>query len=129
MIGTLTSIAIGGAFGALSRFGIGLFVSTLTTMPAWVATLGVNILGCSLMGFMAAYLSSHPALSEQLRPLIMIGFLGGLTTFSSFALDSFTLLDKGHYASLVVYLISSFVLSLIGFFAVYILTKSLMGQG
>ena len=129
MIGTLTSIAIGGAFGALSRFGIGLFVSTLTTMPAWVATLGVNILGCSLMGFMAAYLSSHPALSEQLRPLIMIGFLGGLTTFSSFALDSFALLDKGHYASLVVYLISSFVLSLIGFFAVYILTKSLMGQG
>ena len=129
MIGTLTSIALGGAFGALARYGIGLFISTMTTMPVWAATLGVNILGCSMMGFMAAYLSSHPGLSEQLRPLIMIGFLGGLTTFSSFALDSFALLDKGHYASLAFYLISSFAISLLGFFAIYMLTKSMIGQG
>lgn len=129
MIGTLTSIAIGGAFGALSRYGIGLFVTKITTMPIWVATMGVNILGCSLMGFMAAYLSSHPALSEQLRPLIMIGFLGGLTTFSSFALDSAMLLEKGHYASLAFYLLGSFAISFLGFFMMYMLTKSLMGQG
>lgn len=129
MIGTLTSIAIGGAFGALSRYGIGLFVTKITTMPIWVATMGVNILGCSLMGFMAAYLSSHPALSEQLRPLIMIGFLGGLTTFSSFALDSALLLEKGQYASLAFYLLGSFAISLLGFFMMYMLTKSLMGQG
>ena len=129
MIGTLTSIAIGGAFGALSRYGIGLFVTKITTMPIWVATMGVNILGCSLMGFMAAYLSSHPALSEQLRPLIMIGFLGGLTTFSSFALDSAMLLEKGQYASLAFYLLGSFAISLLGFFMMYVLTKSLMGQG
>ena len=129
MIGTLTSIAVGGALGALCRYGLGLLVSTMTIMPMWVATLGVNILGCSLMGFMAAYLSSHAALSEQLRPLIMIGFLGGLTTFSSFALDSFSLFDKGHYASLTLYLISSFALSLLGFFAFYAFTKSALGQG
>ena len=129
MIGTLTSIAIGGAFGALSRYGIGLFVTKITTMPIWVATMGVNILGCSLMGFMAAYLSNHPALSEQLRPLIMIGFLGGLTTFSSFALDSATLLEKSQYASLAFYLLGSFAISLLGFFMMYMLTKSFMGQG
>ena len=129
MIVTLTSIAIGGALGALSRYGIGLLIATMTALPVWVATLGVNIIGCSIMGFMAAYLSSHPALSEQFRPLIMIGFLGGLTTFSSFALDSFALLDKGHYASLSFYLISSFAISLFGFFALYMLTKSMLGQG
>ena len=129
MFGTLISIAIGGAFGALSRYGLGLFVSSFAVMPLWMATLGVNIIGCSLMGFMAAFLLSYPHLSEPLRPLIMIGFLGGLTTFSSFALDSFTLLDKGQFASLFLYLISSFALSLLGFFMVYSLTKSLLGQG
>ena len=129
MFGTLISIAIGGAFGALSRYGLGLLVSSSAVMPLWMATLGVNIIGCSLMGFMAAFLLSYPHLSDQLRPLIMIGFLGGLTTFSSFALDSYTLLDKGQFASLFFYLISSFALSLLGFFMVYSLTKSLLGQG
>lgn len=129
MFGTLLSIAIGGALGALSRYGLGLLVSSSAVMPIWIATLGVNIIGCSLMGFMAAFLFSYPHLSEQLRPLIMIGFLGGLSTFSSFALDSFTLLDKGQFASLFIYLISSFALSLLGFFIVYGLTKSILGQG
>ena len=129
MFGTLLSIAIGGALGALSRYGLGLLVSSSAVMPLWMATLGVNIIGCSLMGFMAALLLSYPHLSDPLRPLIMIGFLGGLTTFSSFALDSFTLLDKGQFTSLFFYLISSFALSLLGFFMVYSLTKSLLGQG
>ena len=128
MFGTLVSIAIGGALGALSRYGLCLLISSSAVMPLWVATLGVNIIGCSLMGFMAAFLFSYPHLSDQMRPLIMIGFLGGLTTFSSFALDSFALLDKGQFASLFFYLISSFALSLLGFFIVYSLTKSLLGQ-
>ena len=129
MFGMLTSIAIGGALGALSRYGLGLFVSTITIMPVWVATLGVNVIGCSLMGFMAAFIAANPHLSDHLRPLIMIGFLGGLTTFSSFALDSFTLFEKGHYLSVGFYMIASFSVSLLGFFVIYGLTKSALGQG
>ena len=53
----------------------------------------------------------------------MVGFLGALTTFSSFALDSFHLLEKQQYGVMVLYLLASFALSLGGFFTMYHLTR------
>ena len=55
------SVAIGGALGAMMRYGVGLAISTSSLgLPAYVATLGVNVVGCALMGVMAAYLLHAP---------------------------------------------------------------------
>lgn len=129
MIMNFISVAIGGALGAMMRYGVGLAISTSSLgLPAYVATLGVNVVGCALMGVMAAYLLhapllSAPLLSQSGRAFIMVGFLGALTTFSSFALDSFHLLEKQQYGVMVLYLLASFALSLGGFFTMYHLTR------
>ena len=123
MILNFLSVAIGGALGAMVRYAISVAVTGASASHAFVATLGVNIVGCALMGTMAASLMIYPALTPTMRPVLMIGFLGALTTFSSFALDSFVLLEKQQYGTLALYLAASFFLSLAAFFACFHLTK------
>ena len=124
MMMNLLSVAIGGALGAMLRYGISLLMmQPAIGLPGFVATLGVNVAGCAMMGIMAAALAHFPPLSASLRPLIMVGFLGALTTFSSFALDSFHLLEKQQYMVMASYMLGSFVLSLGAFFTLYHLTR------
>ena len=94
--------------------------------PLWAATLLANILGCAVMGGLAAYLMVHPQY-EVWRPFMLIGLCGALTTFSSFTLDSFTLFDKGAYGTLVTYISLSVFSSLFVFFAAYYLVRLGMG--
>lgn len=121
---SMISVALGGAMGALMRYGLSLYVAS-SALPAFVATLGVNIAGCALMGICAAWLQAAPAAASY-RPFIMVGFLGALTTFSSFAYDSATLLEAQKYLVLAGYLAASFVLSLGAFFLCYQLARGMM---
>ena len=121
MIMNFLSVAIGGALGAMARYGVGLALSS--GYPTFIATLSVNVVGCALMGVMAASLAHIPFLQGAGRSLIMVGFLGALTTFSSFAFDSFTLLEKQQYGVMITYMTASFGLSLAAFFLLYHLTK------
>ena len=124
MMMNFISVAIGGALGAMLRYGISLAVTAPSIgLPAFVATLGVNVAGCAMMGIMAAALAQFPHMSTALRPLIMVGFLGALTTFSSFALDGFHLLEKQNYIILALYLLGSFALCIGAFFTLYHLTR------
>ena len=124
MMMNFISVAIGGALGAMLRYGISLAVTAPAIgLPAFVATLGVNVAGCAMMGIMAAALAHFPYLSTALPPLIMIGFLGALTTFSSFALDGYYLLEKQQYMVMALYLLGSFALSLGAFFTLFNLTR------
>ena len=121
MIMNFLSVAVGGALGAMARYGVGLALSS--GYPSFIATLSVNVVGCALMGVMAASFSHVPFLQGAGRSLIMVGFLGALTTFSSFAFDSFTLLEKQQYGVMIAYMTASFCLSLAAFFLLYHLTK------
>ncbi|MCH2136988.1 MAG: CrcB family protein [Phycisphaerales bacterium] len=86
----ISSIALGGAAGALLRWAIGHFISTQTSRPGWWATAIANAAGCLLIGLFAAL----PDLPE---PLLVGGFCGALTTFSSLALDIAMLTMQGRY--------------------------------
>ena len=120
MIHAMIFVAIGGALGAMARYGLGIYIATLpASVPSFMVSLTVNVIGCAMMGVMASLLLFYPAMDTTIRPFVMIGFLGALTTFSSFALDSFQLLEKQQYTLLAVYMTSSFVVSLIVFFASY----------
>jgi len=116
-IGILTSIAAGGALGALSRHGFSvLSVKALGYGFPW-ATLIVNVAGSFMMGVLIALFALYYTPSPELRAFLTVGFLGGLTTFSAFSLDAITLLERGAYMQFIIYSSASVFLSLAALFA------------
>ena len=87
------AIGIGAAVGAWLRWGLGLWLNpVLPTLP--LGTLAANLLGGYLIGLSIAFFAQQPGLSPEWRLLIITGFLGGLTTFSTFSAEIFTLLSR-----------------------------------
>lgn len=126
MISTLGAIAIGGALGAVSRHSVN--VLALKVMGAgfpW-GTLGVNVIGSFLMGgfiVVFAQLWQPPA---ELKLLIVTGFLGAFTTFSTFSLDVATLWERGELFPAAGYILASVVLSIGALFAAMALVRGLI---
>jgi len=106
-------IAIGGALGAVGRYWLMLTVERLNPGPFPAGTFIVNVLGSLLIGVLFVVLSEKIQLAAHLRPLLMIGFLGALTTFSTFSLDAFLLIEQGHIATAVTYLLASVLVCLL----------------
>ena len=111
------SVAAGGALGASLRFFIGIMFAERWGLPHWAATVSVNILGCLSMGLCAGYIAHHSLLPDSLRGFIMVGFLGALTTFSSFALDIHILVERSGFISSFMYLSGTVIASIAVFLA------------
>ena len=91
-------IAIGGAVGALARYGLGgLVQQTFKTASFPAGTLTVNLAGCLLIGFGSGLIETRQLFSPELRALLFIGFLGSFTTFSTFGLESFNLIRNDQW--------------------------------
>jgi fluoride exporter len=92
-IWAFVSIGIGAAVGAWLRWGLGLWLNPVfPTLP--LGTLAANLMGGYLIGLSIAFFAQQPGLSPEWRLLIITGFLGGLTTFSTFSAEIFTLLSR-----------------------------------
>ena len=81
-------IALGGAAGAVARFGATKWLQHLAPIDFAVGTLAVNVVGCLLMGFLVQAAEVSETLSDTTKNLLGIGFLGALTTFSTFGWDT-----------------------------------------
>jgi CrcB protein len=101
-------VGLGGALGAMARYGIGRLVGSDTGFP-W-ATFGVNVIGGFLMGLLAGWLVARGG-NEQLRLLLGVGILGGFTTFSAFSLEVILLAVRGAFGTAIVYAAASVVVS------------------
>jgi len=90
------AVGLGAAIGAWMRWGLGLWLNpALPELP--LGTLAANLVGGYLIGLAVAFFMQHPGLSPEWRLLIITGFLGGLTTFSTFSAETVTLLARGQY--------------------------------
>ncbi len=91
------AVGLGAAIGAWLRWGLGLWLNpAVPQLP--LGTLSANLVGGYLVGLAIAFFMQHPGLSPEWRLLIITGFLGGLTTFSTFSAETVTLLARGQYA-------------------------------
>jgi len=88
----LLLIACGGGAGALLRYVASGWGQRLTDGTFPVGTLLVNVSGCLLIGFVGTYFSGPLLVREEVRLAVLVGFLGGFTTFSTFGWETFALL-------------------------------------
>lgn len=112
MINTL-AIAIGGGLGSVARYW------TATGVYAWLGkdfpygTLAVNVVGGLLMGLLTELLVARLAVAVEWRLLLLVGFLGGFTTFSTFSMETWLLLQDGEFAKAALNALLSVVLCVV----------------
>ena len=106
-------VAVGGAFGAVARYGLGGWVQGLLSTSFPLGTLAVNVLGSFVLGF-SFYLLEGLALSAETRSMVTIGFLGSFTTFSTFSYEAVVLLEGGEWLRGGMYVGGSLILGLVG---------------
>lgn len=90
-------VAFGGAIGAVARYAVGTWVQTLSKVAGFpIGTFTVNLVGCLLIGLFFG-LFEPKRLPDAMRLLLVVGFLGGFTTFSSFGYETFELIKGGDF--------------------------------
>ncbi|MCM3879932.1 MAG: CrcB family protein [Vicinamibacterales bacterium] len=93
------AVAVGGALGSLARHGANVLVALMFERPVPYATAAVNLAGSLAIGVLAGQIASGRLVMGQLgRAFVLVGILGGFTTFSSFMLDTLTLAHSGDRA-------------------------------
>jgi CrcB protein len=90
------AVGVGAAIGAWLRWGLSLWLAGFRS-HVQLGTLAANLVGGYLIGLALAFFAAYPSLSPEWRLFAITGFLGGLTTFSSFSGESMVLLQRGHY--------------------------------
>ncbi|MHB1156560.1 MAG: fluoride efflux transporter CrcB [Phycisphaerales bacterium] len=119
------AIGIGGAGGSLLRYAVSRVTQQNVTTLFPVGTLIVNLVGCLMIGFCFVYLQRA---SPAVRAGVTVGFIGGLTTFSTYCLESMNLLSQRQMFFGAMNLIGSVVLGLIAVFLGMVLARSISGS-
>lgn len=120
------AVGVGAALGAWSRWWLGLALNALNPMLP-LGTLAANLVGGYLMGISMGLVAWGGLLSPELRLLLTTGFLGGLTTFSTFSAESVSLISRGEYGwasiHLFGHLLGSLLLTGLGLLTVQLLKQ------
>ncbi len=119
-------VGCGGAIGSILRYGIGILSVRLWGLNFPWGTMAVNVIGALLIGIFAGLVSSFQNWAETTRLFLMVGILGGFTTFSTFSLDAVMLIEREQYLYFILYTAGSVILSIavtiIGLFLTRVVT-------
>jgi CrcB protein len=119
----LLFIALGGASGAVSRYLLANWVHQLWEGKLPVGTLLVNLLGSAAIGVVYVLLVEKELMHPDWRGVLMVGFLGAFTTFSTFSLETISLIEAGHWPYALAYMFASTLLCVVGAGAAIYLTR------
>lgn len=122
----LLFIALGGASGAVARYLLSGWAHRLWEGPLPVGTLMVNILGSFGIGIVYVLLVEKQLIHQDWRGVLMVGFLGAFTTFSTFSLEAIGLIEAGQLAIAAAYMVASAVLCVAVAGAAMHLTRALL---
>lgn len=106
----LLAVAVGSAVGGVFRYAMTQVIQTRVAFP--VGTLSVNVLGCFLIGVLAELALTSSRLSPESRILLISGFCGGFTTFSTFGYETVELLQAGAWPRAALYVALSVTLGI-----------------
>jgi len=116
-------IGLAGFIATLSRYWMSDVVAKRYGETFPMGTLVVNLIGCFLVGLLFYLLQERYLVNQTVRTVVLIGFIGGFTTFSSFGLQTFTLLQDGEFGLAVLNLIASNFVGLFLIWAGYSLAR------
>lgn len=105
-------VGLGGGLGAMSRHFTALIINRFWHQSFPLATFSINILGSFLIGILAAWLLPKMGNDTLLKYLLITGFCGGYTTFSTFSIENLQLLQEGKIFTLALYVSSSIILGI-----------------
>ncbi|WP_180047845.1 fluoride efflux transporter CrcB [Acinetobacter sp. YH12243] len=120
-------VAMGGAIGATLRYGAGMLIAKPQMLFPW-PTWWINIIGCLFAGIFFALSQKYSFLQTEARLFLMVGILGGFTTFSSFGLETFQLLKQGAVTIALSYVISSVIVGVFMLGVGFYLTQLALAQ-
>ena len=123
----LALIALGGAFGSVMRYLVAGWMQRLMENPFPIGTLAVNLTGCLCIGALAAVFAGPHTWREEYRFALMVGVLGGYTTFSTFGLETFEFINDGQWRHAMLNVLLSNVSCLIAVWAGYRITERIVG--
>lgn len=115
MMTPVISVALGGAIGAVGRYGVNVAATRVLGVGFPWGTVIVNVVGSFLMGVLIVVLAQKGDM--RFAPFLMTGVLGGFTTFSAFSLDAITLFERGHTAQAAAYVLGTVVIGLLSILA------------
>jgi len=125
-ISKLVMVGLGGFAGSVCRYVVFDISAKLFKAPFIpYGTLMVNVAGCLLIGFFGGMIESRALFSPELRALILIGFLGGFTTYSTFGYELFLILRQGHIAAFIAHTGAHLILGLFAVFCGFTLSKAI----
>jgi fluoride exporter len=113
----MLAVALGGAIGSVARYLVGIGSTKLFGLAFPWGTLIINIAGSFLIGVFAESFALKWDLPQTIRVFLTVGICGGFTTFSTFSLDSYLLMERGDLWPAATYVIGSVVLSIGALFA------------
>lgn len=119
-------VALGGAIGAAVRYGVGIMTLQLGNGQFPWGTFIVNVAGSFFLGIAAAFLAFSWSVSAEFRAFLIVGVLGGFTTFSAFSLDFLVLAERNRFDLAAGYMVGTLVLSVGGLFAGLRLTRAVL---
>jgi len=116
-------VGLGGGAGSMLRYLVKLSSAKLFSTSFPLATFSANILGCLAIGLLMGYLNRNLSLPESYSLLLITGFCGGFTTFSTFSAENLQLIQSGQWATALAYILGSVVLGLGAVFLGILLMK------
>lgn len=112
MVKNIIFIALGGGIGSVLRYLCNILINKTYPNKTYLATLFVNLVGCFIIGLLIGYFQKNQTESEAFKLLLITGFCGGFTTFSTFGLENFNLIQSQNYILTLLYILLSIIIGI-----------------